>query len=54
MNNEDRKYLRAILKTRPSFEVFSELVEILKAEQKKVDQLFTATDTFLLNSYKTV
>jgi hypothetical protein len=53
MNNEDRKYLRSILKTRPSFEAFNKLVEILKVEQEKVDQLFTATDTFLLDSYKT-
>jgi len=54
MNDETRKYLRELVKTRPSFEVFSEMTQVLKNEQKEIDQLFIALDTYLLKTFKTI
>lgn len=54
MNNEDKKYLRATEKTRPSLEVFSKMVEILKAEDEKICQLYTDIDNYLLNNFKII
>lgn len=39
MSEEDRKYLRAVKKMRPSFEVFKRMVAILTNIQEKTDQL---------------
>jgi hypothetical protein len=54
MDNEDRKYLRAIEKARPGIEVFARMVQILKNEQRKVNELLTLVDTTLLESCKAV
>jgi hypothetical protein len=53
MNNEDRKYLRTTERIGPSLEIFNKLVEILIDEQKRIDKLFTAADTFLIKTSKT-
>jgi hypothetical protein len=50
MDNESKKYLKSIIKMRPSFEIFSKLVQILKDEQKRSDQLLTIADISLLEA----
>jgi len=54
MNNEDKKYLRATLKIRPSLEVFGKMTKILIAELEQVNQLLVVADTSLLKTFKTV
>lgn len=39
MSEEDRKYLRAVKKMRPSFEIFKKMVEILNNVQEQTNQL---------------
>jgi hypothetical protein len=52
MNNEDKKYLKTAEKTRPSLEVFSGMVQILKNEQEKVNKLLDLVNNTLLENCK--
>jgi hypothetical protein len=54
MNDEARKYLRALEKMQPNLEVFAKMVQILKDEQKQTDKLFAIADHYLLETYKTL
>jgi hypothetical protein len=54
MNNEDRKYLRAIEKMSPGIETFEQMVRILKNEQEEVNRLLTVVDRNLLENYTTL
>lgn len=52
MNNEDRKYLRSTERMRPSFRIFERMVKILESVQAKANQLLTAADKSLLETFK--
>lgn len=39
MNNDDRRYLKALGKMTPTIEVFKEMVQILANLQTKTDQI---------------
>jgi hypothetical protein len=54
MNDEDRKYLERAEKARPSFEIFSKMVQMLKVEREEIDRLLTVADTHLLKTFKTI
>jgi hypothetical protein len=54
MNDEDRKYLKAAERMRPSFEIFNRMVKILVNEKEEVDQLMTKANVSLLETYKTI
>ena len=53
MSTNDREYLRAAKKMSPSFEVFSEMVQILTNIRKEMDQLQTAADVALVEASET-
>lgn len=43
MNSEDKKYLRYLGKQTPRFEVFEEMVQLLRNLQAKTDQVLKAS-----------
>lgn len=53
MNDDDRKYLKSVTKSNPSFDVFRRMVSILTIVQKKTDQLQVDLDNTLLETFKT-
>jgi len=54
MNDEDKKYLRFERKARPSFEVFSRMVQILKSVHAKTDLLTNKVYDSLLKTSKDI
>lgn len=54
MNADDKKYLKSVEKARPSSEVFSGMVRILKDMHKKTDELLNKVNDSLLKTSKTL
>lgn len=52
MNDEDRNYLKSVENTRPSFDVFNNMVDILTDTQKETDELQNVADTTLLETFE--